>query len=183
MEVEGTLGLLAPDPRQRAFGSLDSHSGGIRLGWRPGSRRASRACGGHASQRARRDAEHARLPLSVTASAVTPSPPGKGGLGCARSGGTPLRSPRFAHTCALRHDRERRRPPAEADGGYSCSSGHVPLRKTVPCLPCQSTRSIHPLTGLPPRAQRGRPTGAARPPVDNRHNTSSCSKPPPRGRN
>ena len=76
--VGGTLGLLAPDPRQRAFGSLDSHSGGIRLGWRPGSRRASRACGGHGAQRVRRDAEHARLPLFVTAFAVTPSPPGKG---------------------------------------------------------------------------------------------------------
>ena len=40
MEQGGTLGLLAPDPRQRAFGSLDSHSGRIRLG-----RRARRATG------------------------------------------------------------------------------------------------------------------------------------------
>ena len=84
---EGTLGLLAPDPRQRAFGSLDSHSEGIIVGWRPGSRRASRACGGHGAQRVRRDAEHARLPLSVTATAVTPSPPGKDSLvGRARAG-------------------------------------------------------------------------------------------------
>ena len=55
--------------------------------------------------------------------AVTPSPPGKG-RGWLRSGGAPLRSPRFAWGCALRHRGERRRPPAEADGGYSGSSGH-----------------------------------------------------------
>ena len=38
MRVElggGRLGLLAPDPRQRAFGSLDSHSGGSLLGGGP----------------------------------------------------------------------------------------------------------------------------------------------------
>ena len=56
-----------------------------------------------------------------------------------RSGGAPLRSPRFAHACALRHGRERRRPPTEADGGYSCSSGHAPLRRTAPFLTCPST--------------------------------------------
>ena len=49
----------------------------------------------HEEKKARRYAEHARLPLSVTATAVTPSPPGKE-FGCARSGGAPLRSPRFA---------------------------------------------------------------------------------------
>ena len=60
---------------------------GIRLGRRPGSRRASRACRGHGARQARRDAEHARLPLSVTAFAVTPSPPGKDSLvACARAG-------------------------------------------------------------------------------------------------
>ena len=120
---------------------LDSHSGGIIVGRRPGSRRASRACGGHGAQRVRRDAKPARLPLSVTAYAVTPSPPGQGGFapfrGCARSGGAPLRSPRFAHACALRHGRERRRPPAEADGGYSGSSGHAPLRKNAASRTCR----------------------------------------------
>ena len=51
-------------------------------------------------------------------------PSGEGGLGCVRSGGTPLRSPRFAWGCALRHGGRRRRPPAEADGDYSGSFGH-----------------------------------------------------------
>ena len=46
------------------------------------------------------------------------------GLGWSRSGGAPLRSPRFAHACALRHRGKRRRPPAEAGGGYCCSFGH-----------------------------------------------------------
>ena len=37
----GTLGLLAPGPRQRAFGPLDSHSGGS--GWVGGPARGGRA--------------------------------------------------------------------------------------------------------------------------------------------
>ena len=83
-----------PSPKSLRLSGL-SFGGDWNKAERPGSRRASRACRGHGAQRARRDAEHARLPLSVTAAAVTPSPPGKG-LGCARSGGAPLRSPRFA---------------------------------------------------------------------------------------
>ena len=131
----------------------------------PGARRVRRACGGHASQRARRDAKHARLPLSVTAAAVTPSPPGKG-LGCARSGGAPLRSPRFAHACALRHGRERRRPPAEADGGYSCSSGHASLRRTAPFLTCPSTPADKPRTPDTPTTPRAtRAAHRCRPPA------------------
>ena len=70
-------------------------------------------------------------------------PSGEGGFapfrGYARSGGAPLRSPRFAHACALRHRGKRRRPPAEADGGYSCSSGHAPLRRAAPFPTCPST--------------------------------------------
>ena len=58
------------------------------------------------------------------------------GLGWSRSGGAPLRSPRFAHACALRHRGKRRRPPAEAGGGYACSSGHAALRKTAPSRTC-----------------------------------------------
>ena len=88
----GRLGLLAPDPRQRAFGSLDSHSGGSGLvggparggraglagvtarGLRPFSLGAPRrgACG---------------APPIRHGTGVTPSPPGKGGwVTCARAG-------------------------------------------------------------------------------------------------
>ncbi len=58
-------------------------------------------------------------------------PSGEGFLGWLSSGGAPLRSPRFAHACALRHGGERRRPPAEADGGCSGSFGHA--AGTVKC--------------------------------------------------
>ena len=52
-------------------------------------------------------------------------PSGEGFLGWLSSGGAPLRSPRFAHACALRHGGKRRRPPAEAGGGYACASGRA----------------------------------------------------------
>ena len=115
----------------------------LQLARRHGAQLARRAGRGHGAQRVRRDAKPARLPLSVTATAVTPSPPGKG-LGCVSSGGAPLRSPRFAHACVLRLRGKRRRPPAEADGGYSCSSGHAPLRRTAPFLTCSSTPADKP---------------------------------------
>ena len=65
----------------------------MQLGWRPGSRRASRACGGHGARRVRRDAVHAGLPLSVTAAAVTPSPPGKDSLVARARAGLPYGRP------------------------------------------------------------------------------------------
>ena len=83
----GDAGASRPRPSPKSLRLSGLSFGGIRLGRRPGSRKASRACEGHASQRARRDAVYARLPLSVTATAVTPSPPGKDSLvGRARAG-------------------------------------------------------------------------------------------------
>ena len=75
---EGTLGLLAPDPRQRAAWPSGLPFGGIGAGSKGPARGGRAGLGGHGAQRVRRDAEHAGLPLSVTATAVTPSPPGKG---------------------------------------------------------------------------------------------------------
>ena len=85
---------------------LNARGASPRLARRPGSRRASLACGGHASQRARRDAVHARFPSIRHGTAVTPSPPGKGGQ-CphpARDGVDSLRScyARVGLTCNLR---------------------------------------------------------------------------------
>ena len=54
------------------------------------------------------------------------------------------------------------------------SPAHQPMCKGTTRLQAQPK-------GPPPRAQRGRPTGAARPPADEWRNTPSRSKPPPRG--
>ena len=71
-------------------------------------------------------------------------PSGEGGwVGRARAG-LPYGRPASREGCALRLSRERRRPPAEADGGYSCSSGHAPLRRTAPFLTCSSTPADKP---------------------------------------
>ena len=146
----------------------------LQLARRHGAQRARRAGRGHGAQRVRRDAKPARLPLSVTATAVTPSPPGKG-LGCVSSGGAPLRSPRFAHACVLRLRGKRRRPPAEADGGYSCSSGHAPLRRTVPVPTCPSMPTDKPWHARqahhPARNEGGPPV-----PPDRRRTTGTAPK-------
>ena len=64
-------------------------------------------------------------------------PSGEGFFGRARAG-LPYGRPASRETCALRHRGKRRRPPTEADGGYSCSSGHAPMRRTVPFPTCPS---------------------------------------------
>ena len=96
---------------------LNARGASPRLARRPGSRRASRACGGHASQRARRDAKHARLPLSVTAAAVTPSPPGTGAGLRALGRGSPTVAPlrvRVARSALVERGGDLLRRPAEA---------------------------------------------------------------------
>ena len=161
---------------------------GIRLGWRPGSRRASRACEGHGAQRVRRDAKHARLPLSVAATAVTPSPPGKGAsplLLVALGRGSPTVAP--LRPCL-------RPPPWLREAATSCGGRRRVLLLLRSCTDAEncnvSDLSLH--AGSKPRhtrhcdstltrAQRGRLTDAARLPADDRRNPQSCPKPPPRG--
>ena len=74
----GDAGAARPRPSPKSLRLSGLSFGGIVIGRRHGAQRARRACRGHGARRVRRDAEHARLPLSVTATAVTPSPPGKG---------------------------------------------------------------------------------------------------------
>ena len=139
MRVEGTLGLLAPDPRQRAAWPSGLPFGGIRLGWRPGSQRARRACRGHGAHTGapRRGACGAPPIRHGNCRDTFPSEEG-GWVGRARAG-LPYGRPASREGCALRLSRERRRPPAEADGGYSGSSGHAPMRRTAPFPTCPST--------------------------------------------
>ena len=136
---------------------LRARGASLQLARRPGSRRASRACRGHASQRARRDAEHARLPLSVTATAVTPSPPGKGGWVARARARLPYGRPASRGGCALRHGREKRRPPAEADGDYSCASGHAAgtKRRSAPVLAVQAMIDAQPKNQVTQNSKRG----------------------------
>ena len=96
VELEGTLGLLAPDPRQRAFGSLDSHSGGDQA--RSEARLAEGEPGLQGSRLATGEARRGAcgvLPIRHGFRRDT-FPDGEGFLGCVSSGGAPLRSPRFA---------------------------------------------------------------------------------------
>ena len=96
-------------------------------------------------------------------------PAGEGRLGWLSSGGAPLRSPRFAWGCALRHRGKRRRPPAEADGGYSCSSGHGAgtADRGVPVPSVQATTDAQPVAQANHNSKGGsrgqRPPCPARP--------------------
>ena len=153
-----------------------------------GARQARRACGGHGAQRVRRDAKHARLPLSVTATAVTPSPPGKGAsplLLVALGRGSPTVAP--LRPCL-------RPSPWLREAATSCGGRRrvlLFLRSYTDAENCNvSDLSLH--AGSKPRhtrhcdstltrAQRGRPTGAARPQAENGRSIRNCSKPPPRG--
>ena len=71
-------------------------------------------------------------------------------------------------------------------GCHRAPFGSFPrVGKNTPLARATGKRSPRPSGAAkspPTCAQRGRPPGAARPPSDNRHNTSSRSKPPPRGR-
>ena len=129
---------------------------------------------------ARRDAEHARLPLSVTATAVTPSPPGKAFLLHALGRGSPTVAPLRVTLCAPSWSRE----AATSCGGRRrllllprpCT---IAESRTVPALFLHANRqAVARPTGPPPRAQRGRPTGAARPPADDGHNTQGVPSRP-----
>ena len=64
-------------------------------------------------------------------------PSGEGFLVARARAGLPYGRPRFAHACALRLRGERRRPPAEADGGCSGSSGHGAGLGSCAC-PCRT---------------------------------------------
>ena len=112
-------------------------------------------------------------------------PSGDGFPGWLSSGGAPLRSPRFAHACALRLRGRRRRPPAEADGGYSCSSGHAPLRRTAPFLTCPSTPADKPRNARqahhPARNEGGPPVPPGSGNAIRRQEHRPCSSQCPRG--
>ena len=181
---KGTAGASRPRPSPEGRMALWTPVRGIMIGWRPGSRRASRACGGHASQRARRDAVHARFPPIRHGTAVTPSPPGKGAGLRALGRGSPTVAPLRVTL---------RAPPQLREAASSCGGRRrlllllrpctVAECRSIPDLACHSASRITPdsATGPSSRTQRGRPTGAARPPADEHHNTQSPSKPPPRG--
>ena len=157
---QGTLGLLAPDPRQRAFGSLDSHSGGSgRVG---GPARGGRAglAGVTARIRARRDAEPAGLPLSVTACAVTPSPPGKGAGLVALGRDSPTVAPlrvRVVRSALVERGGDLLRRPTEATPAPPAMHRCGEPYRFRPVPPCQPTSR-----GTPDRPTTQRATRAAR---------------------
>ena len=166
---KGTAGASRPRPSPEGRMALWTPVRGIMIGWRPGSRRASRACGGHASQRARRDAVHARFPPIRHGTAVTPSPPGKGAGLRALGRGSPTVAPLRVTL---------RAPPQLREAASSCGGRRRLLLFLRPCtvaenrnvldLSLQANRqAASHSTGPPICAQRGRPPGAARPPADN----------------
>ena len=119
----GRLGLLAPDPRQRAAWPSGLPFGGMQLGLE--ARRAEGAPRLWGSRLATGEARRgcAGLPLSVTATAVTPSPPGKGA------------SPRLARSVMgagggdlLRGPTEAAQAPSAMPGTPSCSLSALPVQ-------------------------------------------------------
>ena len=116
--------------------------------------------------------------------AVTPSPPGKDTGLVALGRGSPTVAPLRVGV---------RAPSWLREAATSCGGRRRPLLLLRPCTATGNLRHVRPErcvsipshqcdSGPPLRAQRGRPTGAARPPADYRHNPQSRSKPPPRGR-
>ena len=186
-QLGGRLGLLAPDPRQRAFGSLDSHSGGSgRVG---GPARGGRAGLAGVTVRNRRTATRScEAPPIRHGSCRDTFPSGEGAGLRALGRGSPTVAPLRVRVVRSiigarggdllwRPTEITQAPPAMHWCGELLHSRPFPPRQPTSCvLPTSAT-------GPPSCAQRGRPTGAARPPADDRHNTSRRSKPPPRGSN
>ena len=130
----------------------------------------------------RRDAEHAAFSPFVRADAVTPFPWWKGAsplFGRERGRGS-LRSSSIAHAFAPRLRGKRRRPPAAADGDYSCS-GHAPPRmtNTAAVLPRARPPQARPMSRHP-AFREGSPR-AARSPADNAHSAKPVPSRPREG--
>ena len=124
-----------------------------------------------------------KVPPIRHGTAVTPSPPGKGAGLRALGRGSPTVAPLRVTL---------RAPPQLREAASSCGDRRRLLLLLRPCTVAEnrtvSDLSLHANrqavarpTGPPPSAQRGRPTGAARPPADYKHNTLRRFKPPPRG--
>ena len=130
----------------------------------------------------RRDAEHAAFSPFVRADAVTPFPWWKGASPLFRRerGRGSLRSSSIAHAFAPRLRGKRRRPPAAADGDYSCS-GHAPPRmtNTAAVLPRARPPQARPMSRHP--AFREDSPRAARSPADNAHSAKPVPSRPREG--
>ena len=148
---------------------LDSRSGRIRQGRGPGSRRASRACGGSRRATGAPRRGTCEAPPIRHGTAVTPSPPGKGAGLRALGRGSPTVAPLRVTL---------RAPPQLREAASSCGGRRRLLLFLRPCtvaenrnvldLSLQANRqAASHSTGPPICAQRGRPPGAARPPADN----------------